>query len=183
MKRNGESGRMRIETERLILREMTAEDLPALREILQDAEVMYAYEHAFSEQEVIQWFENQLRRYRENGFGLWAVVLKSNGKMIGQCGLTYQDFNGRSVVEVGYLFQKAFWHKGYADESAQACKRYAFDVLGKAEVYSIIRDNNIASQRVAMKNGMQPCGRIIKHYYGVDMPHIVYCVKANADRC
>lgn len=183
MKRNGESGRMRIETERLILREMTAEDLPALREILQDAEVMYAYEHAFSEQEVIQWFENQLRRYRENGFGLWAVVLKSNGKMIRQCGLTYQDFNGRSVVEVGYLFQKAFWHKGYAAESAQACKRHAFDVLGKAEVYSIIRDNNIASQRVAMKNGMQPCGRIIKHYYGVDMPHIVYCVKADAGRC
>ena len=100
---------MRIETERLILREMTAEDLPALREILQDAEVMYAYEHAFSEQEVIQWFENQLRRYRKNGFGLWAVVLKSSGKMIGQCGLTYQDFNGRSVVDVGYVFQKAFW--------------------------------------------------------------------------
>lgn len=173
---------MRIETERLILREMMAEDLPALRKILQDPEVMYAYEHAFSEKEVIQWFENQLRRYWEDGFGLWAVVLKSSGKMIGQCGLTYQDFDGKRVVEVGYLFQKAFWHKGYAAEAAQACKRYAFDVLGQSEVYSIIRDNNIPSQQVAQKNGMLPCGRIVKHYYVMDMPHIVYRIKADPVR-
>ena len=49
---------MRIETKRLILREMTENDLPALRKTLQDEEVMYAYEHAFSEEEVIKWFEN-----------------------------------------------------------------------------------------------------------------------------
>lgn len=97
---------MRIETKRLILREMTENDLPALRKILQDEEVMYAYEHAFSEEEVIKWFENQRRRYREDGFGLWAAVLKDSGEMIGQCGITYQDIGTERVPETGYLFRK-----------------------------------------------------------------------------
>ena len=167
---------MRIETKRLILREMTENDLPALRKILQDEEVMYAYEHAFSEEEVIKWFENQ-RRYREDGFGLWAAVLKDSGEMIGQCGITYQDLGNERVPETGYLFQKKFWHSGYATEAAQACNRYAFDVLGMAEIYSIIRDNNLPSRKVAERNGMEICGSITKHYYGIDMPHVVYRLK------
>lgn len=168
-----------IKTKRLILREMTEKDLSALRRILQDKEVMYAYEHAFSDEEVLQWFKNQLRRYREDGFGLWAAVLKSSGEMIGQCGITYQNLNGRQVPEIGYLFQKTYWHKGYAAEAAQACKEYAFCTLGFDEVYSIIRDNNLPSQKVAERNSMKPCGRIIKHYYGIDMPHIVYSVRSD----
>lgn len=171
---------MRIETKRLILREMTENDLPALRKILQDEEVMYAYEHAFSEEEVIKWFENQQRRYRENGFGLWTAVLKYGGEMIGQCGITYQDIGNERVPETGYLFQKKFWHSGYATEAAQACNRYAFDVLGMAEIYSIIRDNNLPSRKVAERNGMEICGSITKHYYGIDMPHVVYRLKRQA---
>lgn len=153
---------------------MTGNDLPALRKILQDEEVMYAYEHAFSDEEVINWFENQQRRYKEDGFGLWAAVLKESGEMIGQCGITYQNFGTERVPETGYLFQKKFWHSGYASEAAQACNRYAFDVLGIAEIYSIIRDNNLPSRKVAERNGMEICGSITKHYYGIDMPHIVY---------
>jgi len=59
-------------------------------------------------------------RYNDYGFGLWAVILKETNEMIGQCGLTMQDCNNRQVVEIGYLFQKAFWHKGYASETAIA---------------------------------------------------------------
>ena len=168
---------MIFETERLLLREMNQADLPALCKILQDAEVMYAYEHAFDDAEVHAWLNNQLRRYREDGFGLWAVILKETGEMIGQCGLTMQDVDGVMVPEVGYLFQKAFWHKGYATEAAVGCKKYAFDVLNLPEVYSIIRENNLPSQRVAKRNGMTPVGRIVKHYYGMDMPHIVFSIR------
>ena len=53
-------------------------------------------------------------------FGLWAVVLKQTGELVGQCGLTLQDWEGRTVPEVGYLFQKAHWHKGYATEAGNA---------------------------------------------------------------
>ena len=63
-----------VETERLLLRPLTPADRGDLCEILQDKETMYAYEHAFSDEEVDQWLQNQLRRYREEGFGLWAAA-------------------------------------------------------------------------------------------------------------
>lgn len=167
-----------IETNRLQLREMTEADLPSLSKILQDPEVMYAYEHAFSDEEVREWFDRQVKRYEmyEHRYGLWAVILKETGEMIGQCGLTLQDTEEGQVLEIGYLFQKAYWHQGYASEAAIACKQYAFDVLGEKEVYSIIRDNNIASQNVARRNGMTVKTRYVKHYYDMDMLHLVFSV-------
>lgn len=165
-----------LETERIILREMTHGDIEALCRILQDSDVMYAYEHAFSDDEVHEWLNNQLLRYDKYGFGLWAVILRENGEFIGQCGITVQDCCGEQVMEVGYLFAKDFWHKGYATEAARACRNYAFDVLGAERVYSIIRDNNIPSQRVAERNGMKPGSVFVKHYYGIDMPHISYSI-------
>lgn len=173
---------MILETERVYLREMCEQDLPDLREILQDEEVMTAYEHAFSEAEVLDWLERQQRRYRQDGYGLWAVIRKDDGVMIGQCGITDQDIGGRMVPEIGYLFKKAYWHQGYATEAAIGCRQYSFDVLGLPEIYSIIRDTNTASQRVAQRNGMTPCGSIIKHYYHMDMPHILYRVQRVEDR-
>lgn len=168
---------MVLETKRLLLRQMTQDDLPALCRILQDEEVMYAYEHAFSDAEAADWLNRQLQRYKDDGFGLWAVILKESGELIGQCGLTMQDIPEGRVVEIGYLFRKDCWHKGYATEAAIGCKEYAFDILGVSEVYSIIRDNNITSQSVARRNGMEVCGQFTKHYYGIDMPHLIFCVK------
>lgn len=167
---------MIIKTERLILRKMDNGDYSALCKILQDEDVMYAYEHAFSDDEVDEWLKKQLVRYETDGIGLWAVVLKENGEVIGQCGLTKQLWWGENVVEVGYLFRKDFWHKGYATEAAVACKDYAFNRLGEKRVYSIIRDLNLPSRRVALRNGMKVCGVQVKHYYGIDMPHLIYCV-------
>ncbi|MEG0830191.1 MAG: GNAT family N-acetyltransferase [Anaerovoracaceae bacterium] len=166
-----------IETKRLFLREMQQSDYQDLCKILQDKEVMYAYEGAFSDDEAQRWLDKQLDRYQENGFGLYAVILKETGEMIGQCGLTMQDYNHEKVVEIGYLFQKTYWHKGYAIEAASACKEYAFTVLGVDEVFSIIRDTNIASQKVAMGNGMERMDTLVKHYRGVDMPHYVFSIK------
>lgn len=168
---------MVLETKRLLLRQMIQDDLPALCRILQDEEVMYAYEHAFSDAEAADWLNRQLQRYKDDGFGLWAVILKESGELIGQCGLTMQDIPEGRVVEIGYLFRKDCWHKGYATEAAMGCKEYAFDTLDVSEVYSIIRDDNIASQNVARRNGMALCGQFTKHYYGIDMPHLIFCVK------
>lgn len=166
-----------LETERLYLRELTQADYKDLCKILQDKDVMYAYEHAFSDKEVHEWLDKQIKRYHEFGFGLWAVILKENNELIGQCGLTMQDCNGKQVIEIGYLFQKVYWHKGYAIESASACKKYAFEILKANEVFSIIRDTNIASQKVAKSNGMNIVDKMNKHYYGIDMPHLVFSIK------
>jgi [ribosomal protein S5]-alanine N-acetyltransferase len=170
------------ETNRLYIREMTQTDYPALAKMLQDPEVMVAYEHAFSDAETTDWLNRQLARYKEYGFGLWAVVLKDTDEMIGQCGLSLQDFIGKQVLEIGYLLQKSYWHKGYAIEAARGCKQYAFEKLNAAEVWSIIRDSNIASMNVAIRNGMTICGRFIKHAYGVDMPHYGFSVGKEASK-
>ena len=166
-----------IETKRLYLRELQPSDREALSKILQDEQTMYAYEGAFSDTEVQAWLDKQLKSYQRNGFGLWAAVLKGTGEMIGQCGLTWQELTGEQVLEIGYLFQRAFWHKGYASEAAMACKNYAFEMLQADEVFSIIRDTNVPSQRVVERNGMTRCGEFIKHYRGIDMPHYVYSVQ------
>ena len=170
---------MILETNRLYLREMEQSDFNSLCKFLQDLEVMYAYEHAFSNDEVQAWLDNQIRRYKQYGFGLWAIIKKDTNECIGDCGLTYQDFNGKEVLEIGYHLQKKFWHQGFATEVAIACKEYAFNNLKANEVFSIIRDNNIPSQKVAIRNGMTICGEFTKHYYNIDMPHWVYSIKNN----
>lgn len=162
---------MIIETERLYFRELEQSDLNSLCRILQDEETMYAYEGAFSDTEVQEWLDRQIDRYKKWGFGLWAVILKETDRMIGQCGLTVQPWKDKEVLEIGYLFERAYWHKGYAAEAAAACKKYAFEVLKANEVCSIIRDTNTASQKVALRNGMKKTDRWIKHYKGIDMPH------------
>ena len=162
------------------LRTMDEGDYEALCLILQDPEVMYAYAHAFTDEEVRLWLRRQQERYARDGFGLWAVVLKESGTMIGQCGLTLQPCDGRTMVEVGYLFRKAYWHRGYATEAAIACKRHAFSLPGISEVCSIIRDINRPSQAVALRNGMTHRGTFTKHYCGMDMPHYVY-ITSRAD--
>lgn len=149
-------------------------DMGALSAMLRDEEVMYAYNGAFSEEETEEWMRRQIRRYEEFGFGLWGVVLKETGEMIGQCGITMQPYKQGQVPEIGYLFARAHWHKGYATEAAIACREYGFDTLRFEALYSIIRDTNIASRNVALRNGMIPVDTLVKHYRGVDMPHVVF---------
>lgn len=167
---------MILETDRLYLREMRQSDFDALCLMLKDKEVMYAYEHAFSDAEAHEWLDRQIKRYKDYGFGLWAVILKETGEMIGQCGITMQDCCGKEVHEIGYLFNKKYWRRGYASEAAKACRDYAFNTLNIEEVYSIVRDTNSASQRVAKRNGMKCTGRFTKHYYNMDMPHYIFSV-------
>lgn len=165
---------MIVETDRLILREMTQADYPELAAMLQDTEVMAAYDHAFTDADVQQWLERQRRRYKEDGFGLWAAVRRDTGEMIGQAGLTWQPCEDDKVLEIGYLLKKAHWHRGYAREAALGCRRYAFDVLGADAVHSIIRTDNLASIRVAEAVGMQRVKTFLTRYYGGEQVHYLY---------
>lgn len=171
------------ETPRLTFREMTDADLDDLREMLCDREVMYAYEHAFSEEEVQAWLNTQKMRYQRCGYGLMAIIKRDAGEMIGQCGITEQTVHGDIVAEIGYLLKRRFWHRGYCTEAARAFREYGFSQLGLTEIFSIIREDNIASQNVARRNGMAPRGMVVKHYYNMDMPHILFSVRRGERAC
>lgn len=165
---------MRIDTARLVMDEMTDADLPALRAILQDPAAMVAYEGAFSEAETAAWLRRMRQRYADDGFGLWAV--RRNGEMIGQCGITRQPIEDDEVLEVGYLFRRDQWHRGFAVEAATAARDWAFDTLDAPAVWAKIRDTNLASMNVAIRLGMTVRRRFVTRYRGVDMPHLGFAI-------
>lgn len=167
---------MILETERLYLREMNQSDFEDLAEILQNPRVMYAYEHDFSDNDVQEWLDRQITRYKKYGFGLWAVILKSTDEMIGQAGLTMQPYKDTEVLEIGYLLKEIFWHHGYASEAANGCKKYAFEQLNRDKVYSIIKSDNYASMKVAKSMGMKKEDEFMTQYYNGKMLHYLYSV-------
>lgn len=145
---------MILETERLLLREMEPKDYDALYAVLADSDIMQHYPYIFDEARVRNWIARNRERYQKDGFGLWAVVLKESGEMIGDCGITLQNIHGQMLPEIGYHIRKEQQRKGYASEAAAACIRYAFDKFEFPAVYSYMKYTNIPSQKTAMKNGM-----------------------------
>jgi [ribosomal protein S5]-alanine N-acetyltransferase len=167
-----------LETDRLLLRDLTLDDCPHLDEILGDAETMRHYPRPYTFREVEAWIVRNLERYRDYGFGLWAVIRKEDGKFVGQCGLVPQDIEGTHEIEVGWHVNRAFWRRGYASEAAAAVRDYAFDVIGLPRLVSLVLPANVQSQGVARKIGMIP-ERIVG-YRGRD--HLLFvCPSRDAD--
>ena len=165
-----------LDTERLLLRQYTLGDLDSLELILSDPVTMEFYPAPLDRQGAQDWIERNLKRYQQYGFGKWAMVLKSSGEFIGDCGCVMQEVDGRNEIEVGYIVRRDFWGKGYAPEAARACIDHAFVQLGADRVISMIRPENQRSRRVAEKNGMN-CERTV-FWRGYD--HCVYARKRNA---
>ncbi|MBR3108173.1 MAG: GNAT family N-acetyltransferase [Clostridia bacterium] len=149
---------MRIETDRLILREMTPDDYEALYAVLADREIMRHYPYAFDEARVRSWIERNMERYRIFGFGLWAVCLKETGEMIGDCGLSMQNIVGVIKPEIGYHIRSDMQRKGYASEAAAAVRDWTFEHTPFREIYSYMKYTNEASARTAMAYGCQFVG-------------------------
>ena len=119
---------MQLETERLVLRELTSLDFDALYAVLGDSDIMQHYPYTFDETRVRRWIQKNQERYHVFGFGLWAVVLKETGELIGDCGLTMQNVDGVILPEIGYHIAKAHQRRGYAREAARACRDWGLGV-------------------------------------------------------
>lgn len=143
-----------LETSRLRLREFVPQDADALAAVLGDPVTMQYYPAAFDRKGVEEWIGRNRNRYRGEGFGLWAMLLRETNEVIGDCGCFLQDVDGRDDIEIGYHVRRDLWGNGYATEAAQACMQYAFTKLGVDRVISLIRPENVQSIRVAEKNGL-----------------------------
>ena len=166
-----------MERKRLVYRPMTGEDYDAVCSFLQDPEVMYAWEHAFSSGEVRDWISENRSRYEEDGVGYLLAVERKTGEVVGNIGLLQEMIDGEKRLGVGYLLRKRYWGMGYAAEGAKACFDYAFKYLMADRVIATIRPENQRSIHVAERLGMIPAGRVVKHYCGKEMPHIIYEIK------
>ena len=161
---------MQIETERLILREMNEEDFDDLYCVLADSDIMQHYPYTFDEKRVRGWIEKNQERYQIFGFGLWAVCLKENGKMVGDCGLTLQPIGNTIKPEIGYHIQKTYQRKGYATEVCLAVIGYAWNFLEFDKLNCLIQKGNKASECLAEKLGfmfreeMDLDGKCMKRY-------------------
>ena len=142
-----------IETERLVLRELTEADCGALYKVLGDSEVMAHYPNAFDEARVKDWIARNIQRYQTDGFGLWAVCLKDTGELIGDCGLTMQRINGEIKPEIGYHIRKDRQRQGYATEAARAVRDWAFQNTPFPALYSYMKYTNLPSMKTAMAYG------------------------------
>jgi len=159
-----------LETERLRLRHFEPGDVAALEAVLGDPIAMRWYPAPFDHDGVTAWIERNLNHYQREGHGLWAMVLKASGELIGDCGCVMQEVEGRQELEIGYHVRRDQWGNGYATEAARACMDYAFNKLGAGRVISMIRPENINSRRVAEKNGLT-CENIV-FWRGYD--HCIY---------
>ena len=148
-------GEATLETEHLILRPMFASDFDALYLIFTDVKVMAAFDHdPFILEQMEGWLKRNLSHQEQFGYGLFSVLLRDTGELIGDCGLEQMEAGDSKVAELGYDLRSDFWNRGYATEAAVAVRDYAFNVLHLPELISLIRVGNLASKRVAEKVGM-----------------------------
>jgi RimJ/RimL family protein N-acetyltransferase len=159
------SGRIVLETPRLLLREMTRGDIDFIARMMAHPEVNHFYDRRFTRAESETWLERQLERYHRDGKGLWLVIEREGGQPVGQVGLAFQDVEGKRHPEIGWLLDRPFWGRGYATEAGAATRDAALGEWGYDHVISLIRPVNLASQRVALRLGMKESRRVQFHGY------------------
>lgn len=100
------------------------------------------------------WFDKAFHRYENDLGGLNVLIDKKTNQLIGQCGLLIQTIENIERMEIGYSILPKFWKRGYAIEAAAKCKNYAFENNFTDSLISMVHVKNIASEKVAIRNGM-----------------------------
>lgn len=163
-----------IETSRLILRKITKEDFEEIANILKDIEVMYAWEKSFSDDEVREWIDKNIKRYQNDGCSYLIAIRKDDNKVIGVMGPLIENIENNNYIGVAYILNKKYWGYGYATEGISACIEYAFNNLKTDKVIAQIRPENTSSIKVAERLNMKLVGQFVKIYEGKEMPHLIY---------
>jgi len=140
-----------LETARLTLRELQADDLDDLAEVLSDPLAMRYYPAPFDRERVAAWIGWARASYREHGFGMWAVIRRVDGRFLGDCGPVLQIVEGSLIPEIGYHIVPSEQGHGYATEAARASLAWMFEHQAYDIVCSLVTPENEPSRAVAAK--------------------------------
>lgn len=144
-----------LETERLLLRWFTPDDAPFILELLTDPGFLrFIGDRGVRTLDDARRYidERFVASYTRNGFGLYAVVRKEDGAVVGMCGLVKRD--GLEDVDVGFALLPAYRTRGYAIESAAAVVELGRSAFGLRRMVAIVNPENADSIRVLQGLGM-----------------------------
>jgi len=166
------------ESVRLNFRKVTIADIPRWAEFFvnNDGLKFVGINSVESKEKMAEgWIEGSLKRYENNEFGFLAVELKGSEEFIGLGGILIWELNGRKEHEIAFSLIPRYWGNGYATEIAQTIKNYGFHNIDTDRLISIIHVDNIASVKVAQKNGMSVLFNTEFHgmnveVYGLNIP-------------
>ena len=166
-----------LETERLYLREFLSSDGFHFFHLNNDLEVIkHTGNKAFSSLDEATNFIKNYNEYITNGYGRWAVCLKTNHEFLGWCGLKFElDEN---ETDIGYRFYKKYWGKGYATESAVACVKYGFEALNLKRIVGRSYSANKGSIKV-----LENCNfKFEKEFIYDDVPSVFYWIENDRNK-
>jgi ribosomal-protein-alanine N-acetyltransferase len=145
-----------LRTTRLNLRPFDGGDLDDLSALMANADFMRFSLGVFSREQTARFLDKVRERDREGLPSQFALILRSDQKLIGYCGFFLQTVDDMEKLEIAYRLDPSYWGQGIATEAARAVRDHAFDDLQLSHVISLIHPENTASRRVAEKNGMIP---------------------------
>ena len=151
--------RVFLETERLVLRRFTENDVDLLVELDSDPEVMHFVtggrptSRRQIETEFLPAYVGYYERYA--GYGFWAAIERSTGDFVGWFHFRPESENDPGQVELGYRLRRSAWGKGYATEGSRALIEKGFVELDVERVYATTMAVNVASRRVMEKAGLR----------------------------
>ncbi len=170
-----------LTTERLILRELSIEDMDPLNNICSKAGVreyvMDFSDHLIEEKRKHEAYIKNI--YHFYGFGLWGVFLKESNQLIGRCGIEYKIVGQEPSYELGYLIDTEYRRMGYAKEAVLATIRYGFQKLGMDKIVTVIDKENYPSRLLAEKIGMSLCGEIMRN----QRDYVTYAIREQDLSC
>jgi [ribosomal protein S5]-alanine N-acetyltransferase len=144
-----------IETKRLIIREYSHNDIEKLNIILSNSITMSFWPAPFTLERTEAWVKTNMRRYKELGYGRWALISKDTGELIGDCGIMITEIDGTQEQDLGYIIHYPYWKNRFATEAAEACKEFALNDLGVKRLCANMAFNHEGSRKVAEKIGMK----------------------------
>ena len=145
-----------LETPRLNLRSFTGGDLDEMSALMANPDFMRFSLGVFSREQTAVFLEKVRGRDRDGLPSQFGVVARAEERLIGYCGFFPQVVDGVEELEIGYRIHPAYWGQGIATEAARAVRDHGFNDLHLSRLISLIHPDNVASRRVAEKNGMTP---------------------------